>query len=306
MKLNKRIYGVVGIRSIMSNWNADFSGYPKSTSNGDFFGSDKAFKYPIKKMWQAEGEKVVYVKSYKLEKGKFQPRDLAEQYEAVFGEKVDDKTPSEKVLGNLFSALDVLSFGATFAEKKQNLSITGAVQIGQGFNKYEEAHVEVQDILSPFRNPKKDDADASSLGTKIVADEAHYFYPFSINPNSYDDYLGHGIEGFEGYTVEAYEKFKKACLLAATAFNTNSKVGCENEFALFIEGKEGSQFYLANVDRVIDFYKSDEGKNVICLAGLKDLLANKMGEIETIEVYYNKLDTELNLAGLDCNVYSLY
>ena len=31
--MNKRVYGVIGISSIMANWNADFSGYPKSTQN---------------------------------------------------------------------------------------------------------------------------------------------------------------------------------------------------------------------------------------------------------------------------------
>ena len=47
--MNKRVYGVLGISSIMANWNADFSGYPKTTSDGLVFGSDKALKYPIKK-----------------------------------------------------------------------------------------------------------------------------------------------------------------------------------------------------------------------------------------------------------------
>ena len=56
--MNKRVYGVVGIKSRLANWNADFTGRPKTTSNGDVFGSDKAFKYPIKKMWEANGEKV--------------------------------------------------------------------------------------------------------------------------------------------------------------------------------------------------------------------------------------------------------
>ena len=28
----KRVYGVLGISSIMANWNADFSGYPKTTA----------------------------------------------------------------------------------------------------------------------------------------------------------------------------------------------------------------------------------------------------------------------------------
>ena len=65
--MKKRVYGIIGIKSIMSNWNADFSGYPKSTSDGEVFGSDKALKYPMKKMWDDNGEKVLYIKSYKID-----------------------------------------------------------------------------------------------------------------------------------------------------------------------------------------------------------------------------------------------
>ena len=54
--MDKRVYGVIGISSIMANWNADFSGYPKSLSDGTIFGSDKALKYPMKKMWDNEGK----------------------------------------------------------------------------------------------------------------------------------------------------------------------------------------------------------------------------------------------------------
>ncbi|MGM2783188.1 type I CRISPR-associated protein Cas7, partial [Bacillus cereus group sp. Bce022] len=82
-------------------------------------------------------------------------------------------------------------------------------QIGQGMNKYEDTTTEVQDILSPFRNSNKENADASSLGTKIVSNEAHYIYPFSVNPNNYDEYTNF-IDEFDGYTEEAYMKFKKA------------------------------------------------------------------------------------------------
>ena len=67
MKFNNRVYGAVGISSINSNWNADFTGRPKTLSTGEIFGSDKAFKYPIKKMWENEGKKIMYVKSYKTE-----------------------------------------------------------------------------------------------------------------------------------------------------------------------------------------------------------------------------------------------
>ena len=36
-----RVYGIIGIKAKMANWNADFTGRPKSTSNGEIYGSDK-------------------------------------------------------------------------------------------------------------------------------------------------------------------------------------------------------------------------------------------------------------------------
>ena len=67
---------------------------------------------------------------------------------------------------------------------------TGAVQFGQGFNKYEDTTAEEQQILSPFRDGSKDsqnteEAKNSTLGTKITSNEAHYFYPFVVNPMAY-------------------------------------------------------------------------------------------------------------------------
>ena len=59
--MDKRVYGVIGILSKMANWNADFTGYPKTTSDGETFGSDKALKYPMKKMWENQGKKVLYI-----------------------------------------------------------------------------------------------------------------------------------------------------------------------------------------------------------------------------------------------------
>lgn len=312
--MNNRVYGVVAIRSIMANWNADFSARPKTISNGTIFGSDKAFKYPIKRMWQAKGEKVLAIKSYKIdaknngeEAGKLQPRDLHERYEQIFQTVLDKNTPSQEILRNLFSAIDVMNFGVTFAEEKQNISITGAVQIGQGFNKYTETQIETQDILSPYRNSseKKEAATASTLGSKIVTDEAHYFYPFAINPGNYLEYLDLGIEGFAGYTREAYEQFKQGCLVAATAFHTNSKSGSENEFALFVSCKAGSDLYLPNLDRFVDFEKKD-GQNTIILTRLAELLRGHEANIDSVEVYYNPLDTSVEFDGLDCRKHDLF
>lgn len=85
INMDKRVYGVIGISSIMANWNADFTGYPKSMQNGDVYGSDKALKYPMKKMWNDEGKKVLYIKSMKFSKdGALVPNSLKERYEELF------------------------------------------------------------------------------------------------------------------------------------------------------------------------------------------------------------------------------
>ena len=297
--MNKRIYGILGVSSIMSNWNADFTGYPKTISTGEVFGSDKAFKYPIKKMWDQQDEKVLYIKSFKLsenKKGEVEliPRSLKERYEYIFAvEDLKKDKDSKVVLTNLFNALDVKNFGATFAEEGNNISITGAVQVGQGFNKYEGTNAEEQQILSPFRDASvkegknNEEAKASTLGTKIVSDEAHYFYPFTINPSNYDEYRQLGVT--DGYIEEDFIKFKEAALVAATSFSTNAKIGCENEFALFVETEK--DLYLPDLSQYIEFEKGDV-KNRISI-NCNELLNGLNDRILSVEVYYNPYTTEI-------------
>lgn len=294
--MNKRVYGVLGVSSIMANWNADFTGYPKTTSSGETYGSDKAFKYPMKKMWENQGEKVLYIKSMRPSTDKkgvtsLIPRSLKERYEYLF--KVEDLKKCKdtlEVLKNLFTAIDVKNFGATFAESGMNISITGAVQFGQGFNKYDDTDPQEQQILSPFRDATKTtdengEAKNSTLGTKIVSDEAHYFYPFVVNPDAYNQFIELGVT--EGYTDEDYQKFKETSLVSATAFATNSKEGCDNEFGLFIE--TDSHLYLPNLTEYIEF-KKGENQNTIVIQ-LKEIIKGIESQIQTIEVYYNPVTT---------------
>ncbi|WP_304158525.1 type I CRISPR-associated protein Cas7 [Fusobacterium ulcerans] len=296
--MKNRIYGVIGIRSMMANWNADFTGFPKTTSSGEVFGSDKALKYPMKKMWENEGEKVLYVKSLKVDSGEgkkgetaVRPKSLRERYDEIFETNLKDEKDKTNVMKNLFKAIDVKNFGATFAEEKNNISITGAVQIGQGFNKYAGSYTEEQQILSPFRDSSKDEkegeASQSTLGTKIVSNEAHYFYPFVINPQVYRDFIKMGMT--EGYTEEDYKKFKDAALTSATFFNSNSKLGCENEFALFIEVKEG--YYLPELAQYVKFFK-EKDCDVIEL-GFDELINQFKDNILSVEIYYNTLNVKV-------------
>lgn len=298
--MNKRVYGVIGILSKMANWNADFTGYPKTTSNGEIFGSDKALKFPMKKGWVNSGQKVLYIKSMRFSEGKggevfLVPKSLKERYEQIFNEEdLKKNKDTMKVLKNLFTAIDVKNFGATFAEEGNNISITGAVQIGQGFNIYDGTEVEEQQILSPFRDAsekpgksKDEDAKNSTLGTKIVTGEAHYVYPFVINPLAYKEYVELGVT--EGYTEEDYKEFKEAATSATTSYATNSKVGCENEFNLFVETEE--TLYLPNLDKYITFEKGDE-KNIIKVS-CGNLLNDLKDRILNVEIYYNPDTTNI-------------
>lgn len=304
MKMNKRVYGVLGISSIMANWNADFTGYPKTISTGEIFGSDKAFKYPMKKQWDNNGEKVLYIKSMILSKDKdavsLVPRTLKERYEYLFGiEDLSKCKDVSEVLKNLFTAVDVKNFGATFAEAKMNISITGAVQFGQGFNKYPESEAQEQQILSPFKDGTDADAKNSTLGTKIVSDEAHYFYPFVINPHAYDEFVKLGVT--DEYTEGDYLQFKDTSLSSATAFATNSKEGCENEFGLFVETEP--TLYLPNLTEYIEFKKGKD-KNTISIH-LRDLLEDVKSKVLNIEVYYNPHTTMIDCDLSDVHYYHI-
>lgn len=323
MKQKNRVYGVVGISSIMANFNADFSGYPKTNSDDKVFGSDKALKYPIKKMWEQKGEKVLYIKSMKFSESEEKngekrislvPRSLAERYEYIFGEEVNKggkNVDNKNVLTNLFRAIDVKNFGATFAEAGNNIAITGAVQIGQGFNFYSEHQAFDQPILSPFRDAtekkgkkdgnedEKQEAKNSTIGTKILSNEAHYFFPFTVNPKAYDNYAEMGVT--EGYLQEDYQKLKEALLCASTAFDTNSKAGCDNEFAIFVETEEDC--YLPNLDGYILFEKGEE-KNCITL-NCGDILNDMGDKIKKVEVYFNPYHTEIKHTIQNAKVYHI-
>lgn len=301
MEKKNRVFGVIGIKAEMANWNADFNGDPKNTPDGTIFGSDKALKYAIKQQWLENGEPVLMVKTKKIDKGNLLVNNLEERYTQLF-EKIDTKN-NIKVLENLFNAIDTLTFGVAFAVKKTNHSITGAVQINQGFNKYEDTNIIVQDILSPFANSNAEGNAQATIGKMIHTDEAHYCYSFSVNPTVYSEYKTLFGENFEGYTEKAYEKFKEAALTAVTGLNSVSKSGCMNEYAIFINLKEGSKKMLPKFDTFVTVEKED--KVIVNINKAKNLLEAYKNDIDSIEIYYDNELTEIDYNELTDDVKNL-
>lgn len=287
-----RVFGCVVIKSVNSNYNADFSHQPRTLPDGIVYATDKALKYTVRnyidKNWPEE--KVFYFKSLNED---MQPRDLDQNYVRFFGDypKADKKEGvkvRKMILSNLMSCLDVRLFGGTFASKTANLSIHGAVQPTHGVNRYVEGIIYSEQIASPFRNGAEDMQ--TTLGTQFKLKEGHYVHHFSVNPSNLDDMTE--FAGNQGLTQEDMAKLKEALRCGATFYDSSAKAGTENEALLWVELKEGSKLVLpslvdllkVNAEREIDF--SEVGKLL--------QKENIKKEIAKIELYYNKGITKVS------------
>ena len=47
-EFKNRVFGCAVVKAINSNYNADFSGQPRTLPNGTVYATDKAFKYAVK------------------------------------------------------------------------------------------------------------------------------------------------------------------------------------------------------------------------------------------------------------------
>lgn len=298
---NNRVFGFTGINCKNANWNADWSNFPRTLSNGNYIASDKALKYAIRKYWENDSsKKVMYFKDYKITEKGLQPLDLAEKFEKITGiplpkEKKDNKKEiALLVLNNLFPCVDVMNFGATFAENGANISITGCVQFSQGINLFSDTNTEILEILSPFRNSndKSETKNQTTAGTMVIVDEANYYYDLIINPSNYKQYIELNLENFNGYTEEAYNSLKDGLLYGPTALNSCTKTGCETDIALFVNMKDGDNTVLPSFSQLLTLTKENK-KNILDLTKLMELLKNNIEHVENIEIFYNKNNLEL-------------
>jgi CRISPR-associated protein Csh2 len=284
---NNRVFGCAIIKSINSNYNADFSGQPRKLPNGIVYATDKALKYSIRNYWKRNlGEKILYFKHLNQE---MMPVDLVELYKVAFGSDVknDDK---KTIFINLTSVIDVKFFGATFAPKgtgitNKNISIHGTCQISHGVNRFHENIIYTEQILAPFVAPG-DEAEAAkgntTLGSQSKLEEGHYVHNFSLNPKNIATSI----------SDEEVLKLKKAFRSGVTFYDSASKIGSENELLLWVQLKENSKLVLPSF---VELVTIGEDKT-IDFSAIKKLLEKEhiKSEIEKIEVYFNKGITKVS------------
>lgn len=303
-KYNKRAYGAAVIKSINSNYNADFTHQPRTLPDGRVYATDKALKYLVRNYLKHEtNEKIFYYKS--LKEDTLNPRSLDETYEKYFGEipKGEGKGAVEKeaskkkqMLGNLLTSLDVRLFGGTYAGST-NLSMHGPAQITHGINQFVRGEIFSEQIMSPFRNSNEDKADSAmtTLGTQSKLREGHYVHGVSVNPKNLETLTQ--LSGTENHlTDEDIDKLKLGLRKGASYYDSSAKAGTDNELLLWVTLKEGSKTVLPSFTELIKVL--DNEKRDIDLGGIKILLeqAHVKSEVEKIEVFYNKaISSVINL-----------
>lgn len=288
---NNRVFGCVIIKSINSNYNADFSHQPRTLPNGTVYATDKVLKYAVRNYWKKVlGDKVFYSKS--LDEN-MSPRTLDETLELHFGkiENSDKNKLRLEVLKKILSCLDVRLFGGTYAGKT-NISIHGTCQITHGVNRFSENVIFSEQIMSPFRNPSEKNADSTmtTLGTQSKLQEGHYVHHFSVNPKNIEDDVK--LVEAEGLTIVDINKLKEGLRKGVSYYDSSAKAGTENELLLWVQLKESSKVVLPSFVELVTI-KDDK---IIDLGAIKTLLDKEhiKGEIEKIEIYYNKGITKIS------------
>lgn len=290
---NKRIFGAAIVKAINSNYNADFSGQPRTLPDGIVYATDKAFKYTVKNYLKDvyPHEKIFYFKRFNNE---FVPFSLDDAYAEMFQEHKDIKD-KKIVAKDILSCLDIRLFGATFAKKgKSNnvaISIHGPVQVNHGVNIWKENNIFSEQIMSPFRNPdeKNEEKQATTLGRQSKLQEGHYLHHFSVNPKNLDEVVKIAGDGAQSLSEEDIKKLKEAMSRGVTWYDSASKAGSENEALIWIELNENSNLVLPNLTQLVKMKDEKEnGKVVLDCQILKEKISESENEIGSIEIVFNK------------------
>lgn len=310
MTYSKRIFGAAIIKAINANYNADFSGQPRTLPNGVVYATDKALKYAVKNFLKENypADKVFYFKRFNEE---FIPYSLDDAFTVAFPEHKEEK--DKKVIAkDLLSCIDIRLFGATFAKKSKTnnvaISIHGPVQITHGVNIWHENNFYSEQIMSPFRNPnvKSEDNSSTTLGRQSRLHEGHYLHHFSVNPKNLEDITE--LAGKDAKTLSADDivKLKEALQKGVTYYDSAAKAGCENELLLWVTLKAESKLVLPNFTQLIKMGKEKvDGKVHIDLAELKAVVEANTSEIESIEISLNQASIEVMNAPENTSIKSL-
>jgi CRISPR-associated protein Csh2 len=314
-EFKNRVFGCIILKSINSNFNADFTRRPRTLPDGTVYSTDKALKYTIRDFFRKyyPEDKIFYVKRNNEET--LAPLTLAETYRLLFGEfetikkerkgkkgkinndenkkeEDEEKINKIKTLPKLLECIDIRLFGATFTGNG-NIGIHGTVQINHGVNRYPENEIYTEDILSPF--PTEPSKDNSTIGNQTNLKEGHYVFHYSINPLNLHEYFDL-VNKMEGKNVclslQDIQKLKYAFNNSVSSVDTTRKINTDNELTLWIQMKEKSRKMLPSLTELVEVERR-EGTVIIDLMTIEQMLETIKEDVELIEIYYNPITTKV-------------
>ena len=94
-------------------------------------------------------------------------------------------------------------------------------------------------------------------------------------------------------------------MISATAFNTNSKVGCENELAVFVETDKNT--YLPDLAQYVFFKKAEEeGEKDVIELKFEGILNDIQDKIKSVEIYYNPYTTTIQTDVRNAKMFNIF
>ncbi len=310
MTFKNRIFGAVIVKAVNSNYNADFTGQPRTLPDGTVYATDKALKYTIKNYIKDnytgdnKNEYVFYFKRLDKEVNALKLEDAYKIFRKTFLKKEEeiDAKDKAKVALELLDCIDIRLFGATFAMKAKGgniaISIHGPVQITHGINIWAENNIYTEQIISPFRNPKEEGAankeeeirtGQTTIGRQSKLQEGHYLHHFSINPKNLEETVQLAGNESKDLSLEDINILKEAMKRGATYYDSASKAGTENEFLIWVQLREKSKIVLPNFTSLINMKGEKENGNVVLdLTELGKVLKQFENDIENIDIFRNE------------------
>lgn len=306
-KFKNRVFGAAMVKAVNSNYNADFSGQPRTLPNGVVYATDKAFKYTIKNYLKDNypSEKVFYFKRLSDD---FNPLTLEDTYFKVF----ETKEAKEKkvVAKDVLSCIDIRLFGATFAMKGKGgniaLSIHGPVQINHGINIWHENNIFSEQITAPFSSPGEKEKGMTTIGRQSKLEEGHYIHHFSINPKNLEEIVGLAGNDADTLVEEDINKLKEAMRRGATYYDSAAKAGTENELLIWVQLNAESKLVLPNFKNMVVMNSEKEnGKIIVDLEPLTNELEKYKSEIEKVEIFRNDAALVIKNHPQNANMFTL-
>lgn len=286
-KTNKSII-LTGVKSINSNFNADFDGYPKE------FPSPFALKYAIKSFWYDCGKNVFSMKSKVLtkteKKESLTVRTFEQRYNQLFG-NVKNESVIKTAL-NLYNCIDTKNFGYINTIKGVSHGEKGIVQVNYGKNLYNDTNILDYEIISQFASGEG--KDSSTIGNKVNVDFALYNYVLTVNPHATSHLFKENYEevGLTPYTVEDYNELLDGVKYGVSNLNTVSKSGSTTSYVLQIDLKDNKHFHSVDFSSMISVERNED---IVTLdfSKLTQFINDHIEEIDNFELFIDKYSQEV-------------